>query len=377
MLIDCDANATYAPDEELRGVIAGCLELVGNPSSLHRAGQRARAAIEQARVELREFLSVSAQHSVVFTSGASEANNLVVASAAALTSGALVSSAIEHPCVLEPLSRLKAGGREVMLAKPNEEGEVSVQSIAELVKPGCSLVSVMLANNETGAINDVRSIAAAARKIEPKVLIHADAAQVAGKLALSFDDLGVDFLTISGHKFGAPAGVGALVARHGAPLQPLILGGPQEGKLRGGTENVFAISAMGRVAARVRAELPARIKRMREARDQFEALVLEASPGAQVNAAKASRLPNTCSLFIPGVRAADLVVAMDLEGILVSTGAACSSGKPEPSHVLQAMGQAEERVRATVRLSFRADAKSDDAGLVAAALGRAVERARK
>lgn len=375
MSIDCDANATYLPEAELQGVIAACLKHLGNPSSLHRGGQRARAALEEARALVRETLGASSGDSVVFTSGATEANNMVVNACARLGARKLVASAIEHPCVLEPLSMAGAhSGADVVLVAPGTGGIVSCAGMAAALTEDTTLVSVMAANNETGVVNPVAEIARTARSRSPQVLTHTDAAQVPGKGELSFRDLGVDFMTVSGHKFGAPSGIGALLIRHGIGISPLILGGPQEAKLRAGTENVFGAAAMAGVLSRVGSGLASRIGAMRGARDHFERLVRQCVPGVIFNGEEHPRLPNTSSVCIPGVRGDDLVVALDLEGVLASSGAACSSGKPGPSHVLRAMGQPLERVKSTIRISFRADVRLGDVERVVAALARVLGR---
>jgi cysteine desulfurase len=237
---------------------------------------------------------------------------------------------------------------------PNTNGEIDPDSVASSLSEETSLVSVMAANNETGVINDIKTVVSLVRARAPRALIHTDAAQLCGKVPFSFHDLGVDLLTISGHKFGALTGVGALVIRKGVEIEPLIDGGPQESKLRGGTENVLGIISMGAAALEAHTELSQRSESMREIRDLFEAELCRVIEGISINGEKATRLPNTSSLYIRGVRADDLLVALDREGVYVSGGAACSSGKPEPSHVLSAMGHSEERSRSTVRVSFRA-----------------------
>ncbi len=376
MIIDCDANATYAPDERIRGVISSCLESLGNPSSLHRGGQRARAAIEEARASVRRLVGAEEKDVIVFTSGATEANNTVVAAVSGVT-GPIVSASTEHPCILQPLKRLASQGRTVALVSPQSDGLITSESVAAVVTPDTALVSIMAANNETGVINPIGEIVAKVRAIAPRALIHTDAAQLLGKGALSMREMGVDLLTISGHKIGALSGVGALCIRDGVHLEPLILGGPQESKLRGGTENVLGIAVFGAVADSVAAELPARVESMRAVRDSFEERLARAIPDVEFNGAHRDRLPNTSNVYIPGVRADDLIVAMDLERILISSGAACTSGKPEPSHVLLAMGQSEERTRATIRVSFRADLSDDEGIRVVNALTNAVTRMRR
>lgn len=376
MIIDCDANATYAPDERIRGVISSCLESLGNPSSLHRGGQRARAAIEEARASVRRLVGAEEKDVIVFTSGATEANNTVVAAVSGVT-GPIVSASTEHPCILQPLKRLASQGRTVALVSPQSDGLITSESVAAVVTPDTALVSIMAANNETGVVNPIAEIVAKVRAIAPRALIHTDGAQLLGKGALSMREMGVDLLTISAHKIGALSGVGALCIRDGVHLEPLILGGPQESKLRGGTENVLGIAVFGAVADSIASELPARVESMRAVRDAFEERLARAIPDVEFNGAHRDRLPNTSNVYIPGVRADDLIVAMDLERILISSGAACTSGKPEPSHVLLAMGQSEERTRGTIRVSFRADLSDDDGVRVVNALMNAVTRMRR
>ncbi len=375
MFLDLDANATYSCSEELQGVMAAALSTLGNPSALHRGGQRARAAVEEGRSAIRELLGAGPHDQIIFTSGATEANNTISASAAAVE-GPLVSSAIEHPCILGPLHALKQAGREVRLVAPNQLGEVTVEGVEKLLSSDVAFVSIMAANNETGVVNDIALLAQRVRERAPKALIHTDASQCVGKMKLNFAELGVDAMTISGHKFGALAGIGALVVRAGVPLRSLLLGGSQESKLRGGTENVLGIISIAAAAKEVLKTLPQRVDRMRDLRDTFESEVLRGVQGVAINGAAGQRIPNTSSVSCEGIRGDDLVVALDLEGILVSSGAACSSGKPEPSHVLLAMGQPEDRVRSTIRVSFRADQTRADVDRVVDTIVRAVTRMR-
>lgn len=375
MIIDCDANATYLPDERIRGVIAACLRNLGNPSSLHRGGQRAKAAVEEARASIRRVAGAAENDVVVFTSGATEANNTVIASVGT-QGGDLLSAANEHPCVLAPLARHAERGGVVHLVRPDQDGVVSVDDVVERLTPTTTLISIMIANNEVGTLNPISEIVREVRRVAPKAIIHTDAAQMLGKGTLSMRELGVDVMTVSAHKIGALTGTGAMIIRHGVQLHPLILGGPQEGKVRGGTENVLGVSVFGAVADLITPEIPARVSSMAAARDAFEEYVVREIPDVEIHGARRQRLPNTSSLYIKGVRADDLIVAMDLEGILISSGAACSSGKPEPSHVLVSMGYDEERTRSTIRVSFRADAEREIVAHVASTLARIVERIR-
>lgn len=375
MIIDCDANATYAPDERIRGVISACLESLGNPSSLHRGGQRARAALEESRAAVRRLVGAGEKDTIVFTSGATEANNTVIWAASKLA-GPIISASTEHPCILQPLKRLAAEGRSVTLLNPDGGGRITAEQVASVVTPDVALVSIMAANNETGVLNPIAEIATVVRQIAPKALIHTDAAQLLGKGGVSMRALGVDLLTVSAHKIGALSGTGALVIRDGVTIAPLLLGGAQESKIRGGTENVLGIVVFGAVADMIAAGLPARIEVMAAVRDAFEELLVRALPDVQINGREHPRLPNTSSIYIPGVRADDLIVAMDLERILISSGAACTSGKPEPSHVLLAMGHDEERSRSTIRVSFRADLTPETVPHIVSALTNAVTRMR-
>ncbi len=374
--LDLDANATYAPSPRLQESIASLLTKLGNPSALHRAGQRAKAAVEDSRNALRLLVGARQNDHVIFTSGATEANNLIVHHAAR-HSRAIVSSTIEHPCILQPLQAYLEAGGDVRLVSPTEHGCISAAELSRALSNTTALVSIMGANNETGVVNDLAEIVAVVRSQAPGALIHSDVAQVIGKARSSFKDSGLDAITISGHKFGALPGVGALIVRHGVEITPLIRGGAQEGKLRGGTENVLGIISLGEACREVLDTLQPRIDAMRSIRDTFESLLLSTVQQVTIQGATAPRLPNTSSVTIAGVRSDDLVVALDQEGILASSGAACSSGKPEPSHVLLAMGLPEPQARATIRISFRADQPPEIATRVVTTLARIVDRIRK
>jgi cysteine desulfurase len=324
---------------------------------------------------VKRLIGAGAHDTLIFTSGATEGNNTVIAAVANHT-GPIVSASTEHPCILQPLRRLAARGRAVTFVCPNPEGVVTADAVAAVVTPDTALVSIMAANNETGVINPIAEIAGRVRQIAPRALIHTDAAQLLGKGVVSMKELGVDLMTISAHKIGGLSGTGALCIREGVQIEPLLLGGSQESKLRGGTENVVGIAVFGAVCDMIASELPSRCETMKEVRDTFESLLAGELPDLSINGARLPRLPNTSSIYIPGVRADDLIVAMDLERILISSGAACTSGKPEPSHVLMAMGQDEERTRSTVRVSFRADLPLALVPRVVGALTNAVTRMR-
>ena len=372
--VNFDANASYGPLPEVVVQLRPLLSSLLNPSSIHRGGQKARARIEEARESLRQACGASARDQVVFTSGASEANNFAVSAALDWQKSgelphALVSS-LEHPSLLEPLSlRARRGRIGLLLAHPSDLA-------ARAADADLSFFSLMGANNETGRIFPVADLSTALRALHPRVRIHSDGVQALGKMALDFAALGVDTLSLSGHKVGALPGVGALIIREGTPMTPLIAGGPQEMRLRAGTENVAGIISFG-IAARLAAE------RLRERQDAMRAhaafiteRIRETVSDAVFHEAGADCIPNTISVRIPGINADDLVVALDLAGVFVSAGAACASGKPESSHVLLAMGISETAARETIRISVRADYEEGEVARGAEALVECILRMR-
>lgn len=377
MQFDCDANATYAPPPEISELFQASLKLLSNPSAMHRAGQLAKATIEEARQKILASVGARFDDHVIFTSGATEANNSLVGVLTSKHQG-VVTYSTEHPCLVETFTRLNRNhGNSVTFLKPCSSGEVVVEDILAAVHERTKLVSCMAANNETGALAPLSTIVRRMREIAPHVLVHSDASQLFGKGALSFRDLDLDLMTISAHKIGGLQGVGALVVKKGVYLDPLIVGGSQEMKLRGGTENVPGIYIFGKIAERVAATLDERCARMKSARDAFEESVVERLPSVKINCSGLPRLPNTSSITIEGVRGDDLVVALDLQKILISTGAACTSGKREPSHVLLSMGFPLSRALSTIRVSVRDDLSVSDAQYVARKLCECVERMRQ
>jgi cysteine desulfurase len=383
-----DANASYG----LLPQVAEELQRRGldwaNPNSIHQPGQRARAAIEEARDELRALLGIRCCARIVFTSGATEANNTALMlpfwdylqrqDVARHVRPAAYISSLEHPSVLEPAKRLERLGVEVYLRPPEELVDLAVP--IETAAAEVRLYACMLANNENGEIFPVSEFAAQAQKLQPQAYFLCDAVQALGKISISFDQLGVDFLTLSGHKLGALAGVGALVIGERAQQQALLLGGPQESRWRAGTENVLGIISFGIAARIARLELEARCQRMLSQRDWLLACLQRELPQLIVNFSSArisdqGCLPNTLSLRVPGIKADDLVAALDLEGVSISSGAACASGKPLPSHVLLARGFSAEAARETIRVSLRAEYNSGELEYAAQALVRCVRRA--
>jgi cysteine desulfurase len=349
-----DWNATAKLRPQAQSAVGAALEMTGNPSSVHAAGRAARRLVEAAREQVAELVGTAARD-VVFTSGGTEANMLAVSPA---LGDMLLISAIEHPSV-------RSGGRFATA----EEIPVTVAGVIDLAalerllagrtRP---LVSLMLANNETGAIQPVAEAAALVHAANG--LLHVDAVQGPGRIPCDFAALGADLMTLSSHKIGGPQGVGALIRREGLPLDSQIRGGGQERGMRAGTENVAGIAGFGAAAAAVRQDWAAEAARMAALRDRLEAGIKAIARKAVFFAAETARLPNTTLFSVPGMKAETAVIAFDLEGVAVSSGAACSSGKVAPSHVLAAMGVAPELARGAIRVSLGYSTSDGDVGTI-------------
>lgn len=325
----------------------------GNASSIHLAGQGARFAIEAARESVAALAGVADPRRVVFTSGGTEALNLALRGAPGHLP--VVCSAIEHPAVLETAAALGRQGRRVTIVPVSPAGVVSLDDLASLVE-GPALVAVMHANNEVGSIQPIGELA---RGAGSECWLVVDAVQSAGRLPIVGDEWGWALVALSAHKIGGPQGAGALVVPPGITLEPVLTGGAQERRLRGGTENVAAIAGFGAAAREVLRDLDARTARMDRGRARLESALL-GLPDAYVLAAGASRLSNTTCLVVPGVDGESLVMALDLEGVRVSTGAACASGSTEPSHVVSAMGVEAAHRRSCVRFSLAPETSDAD-----------------
>lgn len=316
------------------------MEQHGNASSIHREGRAARKLMDDAREKLARAIGCIPQ-SVIFTSGGSEANNFAIKGVAVER---LLVSAIEHPSVI---AAARESGKQVEFIPVTSDGVIDLQALAKLLPGPKTLVSLMFANNETGVIQPVREAVAQAQA--HRALVHCDAVQAVGKIPVNFGLLGVDMLTLSAHKAGGPQGVGALVVRDGLALLPLIHGGGQELRRRAGTENIAGIAGMAAVASE---KMPA----INKLRDYLESS-LEA---VQVFGQAAPRLPNTSCFALPGTSAEALVINLDLEGVAVSSGSACSSGKVAASHVLAAMGVAPELAKGALRISLGWNTTEED-----------------
>ena len=356
--LDHNATTPLAP-AVLAAMLPWLESRFGNASSRHEYGRQARQAIDEARQRVAAAVNAHPTE-VVFTSGGSETNNLFVKGAAAsLKPGLLAVSAVEHPCVLKPAAQLAKQGWQVRQIAVDAAGRIDSADFADVLASKPRLLSVMLANNETGVLQDVAGLAAQARGTG--AWFHSDAVQALGKLPVDFRALnaaGLHALTLSAHKAGGPKGAAALVLDKRVELQPLIAGGGHERGLRSGTENVAAIVGFGiaaELAAQNLAEVPVRLRTLRERLESGLAAL-----GARIFAVDAERLPNTTYFAFAGIDGETLVGKLDREGFAVASGAACSSANPEPSHVLRAMGVAPEIARGAIRVSLGAGNTAQD-----------------
>ena len=348
-----DHNATTPVAPEVLQAMEPCFaEVYGNASSIHYFGQQAKLVVERARRQVAALLNARPQE-IVFTSGGTEANNLAILGFLRHADPGrrhVITTAIEHPSVLDACRQRQREGAEVTFLRPGSNGVVSPDDIRAALRPETALVSVMHANNETGAVQPLREIAAMTR--EAGVTCHADGVQAAGKIPVDVRELGVDLYSLSAHKIYGPKGAGALFVRRGTRLGPVLFGGHHERDRRAGTENVPGIAGLGAAAELAHRNLAAESKRLAALRDRLEQGLLARLDAAGVNGGGAPRVPNTTNLYFDYVEGESLVIALDLKGLAVSTGAACSSGSVEPSHVLTAMGLRPDRARASLRFSL-------------------------
>ena len=368
-----DYNATAPLREEVREAVVAALCLYGNPSSVHAEGRASRAAIEAARANVAALVGARPED-VIFTSGGTEANAMALAAQAGEAWQCYL-SAIEHPSVLSG----RRFYRETTTTLPvTRDGVIDLEILAkELAKHHLGgwrpFVSLMVANNETGAIQPVAETSKIVH--EAGGLFHTDAVQAAGRIKLDIAALGADMLSLSAHKIGGPKGVGALVLGNGGTVEPLIKGGGQERRRRAGTENVAGIVGFG-VAAELAAADLGNAAVLARLRDELEQRAMAIAPDAIVLSAGVERLPNTSCIAVPGAKAETLVIGLDLAGVAVSSGAACSSGKVEPSHVLRAMGVPEELAQGAIRVSLGFATKRDDIETFLKAFAELINRLR-
>jgi cysteine desulfurase len=369
-----DHNATTPVAPEVADAMATALrQCYGNPSSAYRLGQAAAERVADARRSVASLIGARAEN-LVFTGCATEANNLALLSVArACPPGKrhLVISAVEHPAVTEPARHLEAQGWSLTVVPVDGTGRVSAEAVAEAVRPETALVSVMLANNEVGTLQPVADIAR--RLSGGGVLLHTDAAQAVGKIAVDVDGLEVDLLTVAGHKFRASKGIGALYIREGTPVSRILFGAGHERGLRPGTENVPAIIGLGVAAELARERLVQGGDRLRERRDQLHGLLRAAIPELCLNGHPEARLPNTLNVSFPRV-SGQVLLAVASDTVMASVGSACHAGDSAPSGVLGAMGFDTERALGAVRLSTGWETTEDEVTTAAAALVHAWRR---
>ena len=345
-----DANATTPLHPEVFGAMRPwLLGNFGNASSIHQPGQQARAAVESARSSVARMLNCR-ESEVVFTSGGTESDNLAIFGIVQ-PGDHVITSSIEHHAVLHAVERLARRGIETTFLPVSPDGRLDPDQVRRALRPNTSLISIMMANNETGVIQPVEEIGRIAQ--EADVWFHTDAVQAAGKIPIDVMAIGCDLLSLSGHKFHAPQGIGILYVRRGTQIEPLFFGGTHERQRRAGTENVVGIIGLGRAAEiATQSTSNGSLEPVAALRDQLESGLLARIKGSGVNGIGQPRVPNTTNIYFDNLEGEALVIALDLKGIAVSGGSACASGASEPSHVLTAMGLPPERARASLRFSL-------------------------
>jgi cysteine desulfurase len=378
MRIYLDHNATTPVDPAAADAMMRALkDLFGNASSVHYYGQQAKAAIDDARSAVAALVGGEPSE-VIFTSGGTEADNLAirgVAEALELTGRKhLITSGIEHEAVLNTFKALAKRGWKTTVLPLDATGIVSPDRLRDAITDDTALVSIMHANNEIGTIQPIAELAAIAHA--HGALFHTDAVQSAGKIPVSARALGVDLLAVSAHKFYGPKGIGALWAKRGVRLSPFLSGGKQERNRRAGTENVPGIIGMGTAAQRARMKMEVDAPRLSALRDRLENGIVSAVPNTEVNGSRDARVPNTTNISFERIEAESLLIALDLEGVAVSTGSACSSGTLEPSHVLKAMNLSSHRAQNSIRFSLGASNTEEQIDRVIEILPRIVSKLR-
>ncbi|MBQ6020578.1 MAG: cysteine desulfurase [Clostridia bacterium] len=368
-----NAATTKLGPAALRAMIEACEDAFANPSSPHTPGQRAAKLLWASRERIAACIGADARE-ITFTSGGTEADNLAVLTAAAGEKRHIISTVIEHHAVLRPLERLRRRGYEIELLPVGKNGIVDLEDLRRALRPDTALVSVMTANNEIGTVQPIREIGGLCRAAG--VPFHTDAVQAAGHLPIDVRGMNTDLLSASAHKFHGPKGVGFLYARRGTELYPQLLGGSQERGKRAGTENLPAIAGMAAALEEAVSSMAENNAKTARLRDRIIAGILSAVPGARLNGDREKRLANNLNIMIPGANAEAMILLLDGAGIAVSSGAACASGAGELSHVLTAIGLAEEDARCCLRITPGEDLTEAQAEYIVAAVARAAQRIR-
>ncbi len=378
-----DHNATTDIHPEVKKTVIKTLENYGNPSSMHGLGRKAREAVEEARKKTASFIGAG-EKEVFFTGSGSEANNTVLNIFSCGASGCdsrrngrsgIITSVIEHPCILETSKCLEERGVPVKYLDVDKYGKVSKKQLEDMVDENTALVSIMTANNETGVVQDISPLAEVAHRAG--AYFHTDAVQAVGKMPVDVKEMGVDFLTLSGHKIYAPKGVGALYVKKGTPFCPLIRGGHQEKGRRAGTENTPGIAALGKAFEMREKEMGAEASRLKKLKKMFKSEIKEKISDCSFNGDLPDSLPSTINLSIAGVEGEALMLYLDMEGISVSTGSACATGSLSPSHVLISMGLGAEMAHGSIRISMGRKTQQEDMEYLLHVLPRVVNRLRE
>lgn len=373
-----DYNATTPIHPLVKQELLDTLDICGNGSSMHTFGREAMERIENARTKIASLINAQ-PNEIIFTAGGTESDNTVLNYVAfgSKTSGKneIITTPIEHPAILETAKFLENFGIVTKFMKVDSTGRVNPEELYELITDKTALISVMAANNEIGTIQDIKAIGAIAK--EKGVYFHTDAVQAIGKVKIDVKDMNIDFLSMSGHKIYAPKGIGILYVRKGVPYCPFIHGGHQEGGRRAGTLNTTGIVALGKAAEMAELELEEEYTKLSSLRDRLKKGIIESIPDIRVNGNQEHCLPNTLNVSFIGAEGESILLYMDLEGIAVSTGSACSTGSLEPSHVLMATGVDAELAHGSIRFSLGRENTEEDVDYVLEKLPPIIEKIRK
>jgi len=375
-----DYNATTPLRPEVKAAITEDLEIFGNASSMHASGRLAHARVEQARSAVKALIGAK-DGTIVFTSGGSESNNTVfqtmrrlIETSASKGRDEFITTAIEHPCVMNSALDLKKSSFKVTILPVDEYGKLKINELEKTLNDKTLFVSVMAANNEIGTVQDIKEITALVKKAGS--FMHIDAVQAVGKIPINVEELGVDYLTVSAHKIYGPKGVGALYVKKGAPLFPLVHGGHQEDGLRAGTYNNLGILGFGKAAELAAGEVEEYGKKISVLRDKLRRGLTEKIPNIKINGHPKDVLPNTLNVSFPGAEGESILLSMDMQGIEASTGSACASGSLEPSHVLLATGVGPELAHGSIRFSLGWGITEDDIDYIIEVLPPIIARLR-
>lgn len=377
LMINLDHNATTAIHPEVAQAMIDCYaQGYGNPASSHRHGRGARQVVEDARDEIGLILGTHTQGTqgdrTIFTSGGTESNNLAICGLAGRPPGRVILSAVEHPSVVGPCEHLERLGFDVQRVRVDGRGVIDLDHFEQLLTADTRLVSVMMANNETGVLQPIEQLAVLCR--QKKVPLHTDAVQTVGKIPVHFARLQVTALTLTAHKFHGPRGIGALLLKQGTHIEPITFGGFQQAGTRPGTEPVELVVGLHHALRVWQRDVSTRAARMSALRDRFEQLLIQADVGAVINGQAAPRLPHTTNVAFPGLDCQAVHMALDLAGIACSIGSACASGSSQPSPVLLAMGLPDEIVHSSLRFSLGAFTTRQEIDLAAERIIPAIRR---